>query len=245
MKSKKLLKSNTNDEKEPLEFKVLQFPFNFQPGTKSSIEFHEALQECTKESVFKSEAIQMILLYKWGLVRKFAIINATVLASFAIFLFFYIEFAFKDPKFVYALTGFGIYFLINEAINIYTSSFYEYFDLWNSIDFLGILLIFVHCISKLVVLHGLADENNVVFRNKMFSPSGMAIFSIINFLAWVRVISSLRIFTKTRALIRLVVQTMKDMIAFAIVLLVGIITFIICLDILNSTSDMKSFEGLG
>ena len=52
-------------EGEPIEYKSLKFKYNFQMGTKSSIKFHESLRDTDNDELFKSEAIQRILRYKW------------------------------------------------------------------------------------------------------------------------------------------------------------------------------------
>lgn len=59
------------------------------------------------------------------------------------------------------------------------------------------------------------------------------LLGLLNFLVWIRLISFLRIFGATRALIRLLVETMTDMGAFTAVLGMGIITFITCYHILE------------
>ena len=56
--------------------------------------------------------------------------------------------------------------------------------------------------------------------------------AVINLLVWLKIIASLRIFKMTRAFIRLILETMKDMISFALVLIVAMITFIMSFIIL-------------
>ncbi len=51
------------------------------------------------------------------------------------------------------------------------------------------------------------------------------LLAIINFLTWFRAISYLRLFKQTRSLIRLIIEVIKDMKAFAIVLFLSIICF--------------------
>jgi hypothetical protein len=61
----------TTDEM-PITYKSTKWVYNFAPGSRDSIDFHQALEETESVTVFKSEVIQMILDYKWGLVRKYA-----------------------------------------------------------------------------------------------------------------------------------------------------------------------------
>ena len=53
--AKKYLILDDRDESEsqpPIEFKALKFKYNFQPGTKNSINFHEALADSLQENIF-------------------------------------------------------------------------------------------------------------------------------------------------------------------------------------------------
>ena len=56
-------------------------------------------------------------------------------------------------------------------------------------------------------------------------------------LVWFRVLSFLRLFKKTRALIRLILEVCKDMYAFTMVLIIAIIAFSITYDITVTTGD--------
>lgn len=51
------------------------------------------------------------------------------------------------------------------------------------------------------------------------------LLAIVNILSWFRAISYLRLFKQTRSLIRLIIEVIKDMKAFTIVLLMAIICF--------------------
>lgn len=56
-KAKKLINEEKTEEDGPLEFKSTKFKYNFVPGSRSSIEFHEALDQTEAKDVFKSETI--------------------------------------------------------------------------------------------------------------------------------------------------------------------------------------------
>ena len=64
--------AESQGEVAPIEFRCTKFQYNFVPGSQSSINFHTSLQETTTEDVFQSEIVQMILKYKWHLVKKYA-----------------------------------------------------------------------------------------------------------------------------------------------------------------------------
>lgn len=91
----------------------------------------------------------MILKYKWALVRRFSIVNATILLFFAILTIIYLQLGFRNSGYIYAFIGFGIYFLVNESISVYINSIGYFADIWNVIDISRIILIFVYSIIKL------------------------------------------------------------------------------------------------
>ena len=61
------------------------------------------------------------------------------------------------------------------------------------------------------------------------------VLGVVNILSWFRLMSFLRLFKKTRALIRLVIEVIKDMGAFVIVLTMALLSFSITYNIFNGT----------
>ena len=47
----------TQGESEPIEFKYLEFKYNFSYGSQDSIELHDALNKCKDKEIFKSEGL--------------------------------------------------------------------------------------------------------------------------------------------------------------------------------------------
>lgn len=69
--------------------------------------------------------------------------------AFAILLIVFLEIGFTQRPYVYAILGFGGYFLINEFIAILVNHIGYFLDFWNYIDLARITLIFVYSIIKL------------------------------------------------------------------------------------------------
>jgi hypothetical protein len=59
------------------------------------------------------------------------------------------------------------------------------------------------------------------------------ILALLNIIVWFRLVSFLRLFRATRALIRLVIEIVKDMSGFIIVLLMAIMAFSITFNIFS------------
>lgn len=51
------------------------------------------------------------------------------------------------------------------------------------------------------------------------------LLAVLTMLVWIRIISFLRLFSQTRSLIRLLIEVIKDMIPFMLVLLIGVGAF--------------------
>jgi len=68
--AQKLLQKMDEDDENalPLVFKGIQFQYNFEPGSESSIKFLDVLKDANLET-FRSSTIHAILNYKWSLVK--------------------------------------------------------------------------------------------------------------------------------------------------------------------------------
>ena len=106
-------------------------------------------------------------------------------------------------------------------------------EFWNYIDITRIAIIYGYSIMKLMKI---SEINDIVAKGGTppeTETSELIIFTILNFIVWMRFIANLRIFDTTRGLIRLVTETMKDMLAFAIVLVLGMMAILNCYHVLR------------
>lgn len=70
------------------------------------------------------------------------------------------------------------------------------------------------------------------------------LLAVLTMIVWIRLLSYLRLFKQTRALIRLVIEVGKDMGAFAVVLSMAVLAFAITYNIVeNSLSPDNTFTG--
>ena len=58
------------DDLLPVQFKTIMMDINLTPGSTESIEFHKELGNTDATDIFKTEAIQKILKYKWQQSKK-------------------------------------------------------------------------------------------------------------------------------------------------------------------------------
>jgi hypothetical protein len=115
------------------------------------------------------------------------------------------------------MLGFGVIFLVIEFFQIYMNKLSYLQDFWNVFDFARGALIIVYCIRKL----GEGEEIQDVDHSKINDY----LLATLTILSWFRGISYLRLFKQTRSLIRLIIEVIKDMKAFSIVLLFALSGF--------------------
>ena len=74
------------DENDPIQFKRIAMALNFIPGSYESIQFHQALAHTKIKGIFKTEAIKMIVKYKWDQNRLImTVVSASDLLIFLTF----------------------------------------------------------------------------------------------------------------------------------------------------------------
>lgn len=114
------------------------------------------------------------------------------------------------------LLGLGLVFLAIECYQIYMNKLQYLQDFWNVFDFSRCTITICYTGLRLYYVH-----TDMVDESHMFDY----LLAIVNILSWFRAISYLRLFKQTRSLIRLIIEVIKDMKAFTIVLLMAIICF--------------------
>mmetsp|Transcript_39910 Transcript_39910/g.38461 ORF Transcript_39910/g.38461 Transcript_39910/m.38461 type:complete len:229 (-) Transcript_39910:558-1244(-) len=214
----------------PVIFKSFRFLYNFIPGSRASMELHNSLHQTRSKTIFESEAIRILLKYKWDLVRGYAYFGAILSLVLVVLLFIFNEMGRDYQVLMVPILLLGLLFMIIDLfqmvqnIQAYLTSF------WNLFDLLRFFFIVIFACVALTIEEPEGD------REERDDEYYYYILAILNFIAWIRLLSYLRLFRQTRALIRLVVEVCKDMIAFLIVLFCAIITFSI---ILRITSTFK------
>jgi hypothetical protein len=113
-------------------------------------------------------------------------------------------------------------------------------DFWNLIDLGRCILLFYYAIAKI----------NFIYSHDGYNPSEITqpeyydyILAVLTFLVWFRVLSLLRLFETTRALIRLILEVCNDMLAFTIVLSIAILGFATTYGILLPGDESKNLTG--
>ncbi|CDW84994.1 wd-40 repeat protein [Stylonychia lemnae] len=215
------------DNDEPLVFKTLQIPFNMQPGSQSSINLHRTLSQ-SELTAFRAESVQAILTYKWDLVKRIVYLNGLIYLFYMAVLFTFIQ-TYHEIS-LYFLIAFGFYFMGFEILQICLNRLSYLGDFWNIFDFLRVLLLIFF------IYNAFKHED----WNK--SQSMLQLLGTLNFLSWVRALSFLRLFQKTRIFIRLLVEVIYDMIPFMIVLIGAVLGISLSFEVINDISMLEALK---
>lgn len=134
------------DGAQPIEYQSTMFKYNLKPGSMSSINFHQALDDTEANSVFGSTSVQKILEYKWDRVKTFA--HSLTIFYFLYLAWLYVAFAYLEmSEFgITILFVFGLIFAAFEILQISLNPIAYMQDRWNFLDLLRCLFIFSYCL---------------------------------------------------------------------------------------------------
>lgn len=86
----------------------------------------------------------MILVYKWGLVKKYAYGQALLLLIFAVLLFIHAEFGRNDTTLIWACGIYGCWFALMELYQMGLNRLSYFTDFWNILDFARLIILFYY-----------------------------------------------------------------------------------------------------
>lgn len=186
-------------------FRTSNFRVPLNIGAKDSIEFMYSLSLCENSEVFKTLFIKAVLEYKWARVKKMLIGQALIFMSQLILLCYYAIHN-RDFNILIIIASINTFFFIYELFQMSYGLIDYIQDLWNVIDLLRILMVYIYGVFTLL-------DWNLPFTETIQ-------LLIMVLLVWFRFISYFRIFNKTRYLIRMIREVIHDMVPFLLVLAV-------------------------
>jgi len=149
--------------------------------------------------------------------------------AYIIMLFINIEYGKTGGMTTLILLGFGIYFLLFEGYQIVIRTADYFTDFWNIFDLFRALLLLYYCWADIVI--GLSEDYTA-------GPLMSYCLAALNLFSWMRAISYLRLFQDTRVLISLLVQVIKDMVGFLVVLIAALFGFMTTFSALGESETL-------
>ena len=169
------------------------------------------------EKLLTSEYVKEMTEHLWSQAIPYIYAQAAIFALFVIFLSLHIVYIDTDRvnEVLFPLlcffTGAGFLYNISE---IYLEKADYPKDPWNLVDI---------CANSLTAMY------LALYRTDSESEDRKVILAFANFACWLRVVGYFRIFEPTRYLIRMILEILKDMTAFVIILTTFIIQSALCL----------------
>ena len=186
----------------------------------------EALSNTETIEFFDLKAIQKLVDFNYPLCREYVVKKLFIPYGFFLLIFFtfmHFIYPYKEEEigkalfypFLIANVVMATYFMINEVRQLmgeglsYLASFWNYIDLVPPIG--------IYFISAVLIF----EELNI----KLDVATERGLLSVITFFMWMKLLYFLRIFQNTGYLIRMIIEVIKDMQYFFLVLLITIAAF--------------------
>ncbi|OMJ80406.1 hypothetical protein SteCoe_19361 [Stentor coeruleus] len=205
-----------------IEFLTSLVSFNMVSGSEESIEFLKSLVTSPCQDIFRSKFIQNYIDHKW---HHFILITSIQCLLYIIYMGFLCTVSitpdFNSVNIIFFSIGFTL--SLYEVLQIF-GGIREYFtDIWNMID-----------LSRTIMLIIYADS---LIKSR---SSQATVLLILNLFSWARGISYFRIFSRTRYMINLITEVIKDVLPFLIILGYSTIGFAFILMLMSLTNTVFS-----
>lgn len=182
-----------------IEFLSSAVSLNFVSGSDESISFLKSLISCPYQDIFRSKLIQYYIDDKWRILRPYVNIECAIYIVYLTLLnVISVDLRNTAVKVLFFVFGFFLSFF--EFLQIF-GGISEYFKgVWNYVD-----------ITRTVFL--------IIFATEIESIQGnySSILLILSLVSWTRGISYFRIVSKTRYMINLITEVLKDIFPFLVI----------------------------
>ena len=205
-----------------IEFLSSKVKLNFETGSEESISFLQSLIVCPQPDIFRSKLIQYYIDEKWKMIRHLVNFECSF---FIVYLILLCIIAVHNGNDALNVTFFLFGFILSlyEFLQLF-GGIKEYFqNVWNYLD-----------TARAIFLCMLAYE----FQSGNYSST----LIVLHMLSWARGISYFRVVTRTRYMINLITEVLKDVFPFLIISAYSTIAFgYILMLMAYSTNDFFSF----
>ncbi|OMJ71276.1 hypothetical protein SteCoe_30554 [Stentor coeruleus] len=195
-------------EKVPIVVYVSSIRMNIENGCDESISFIESLLKCPNKEIFRTKFIQTILTHKWGKLKKYQAIQAICYCLYLLVLSCYLIFMYENLKGLISFLIVGGLLSVYDVVQMYQAFSLFWRDIWNYFDIARLLILISYAIAY--------------YTNHEQKEHCMTLLMIISLS---RGISFFRLFNETRYIIQLLVNVLKDMRSFIILLTYSTISF--------------------
>ncbi|CDW79841.1 serine threonine protein kinase [Stylonychia lemnae] len=190
------------------------FAYNFERGSSSSLEFLKRYSEESSEEVVRSN-LRFIIAKKYDECIVFLRLQALTFYLFLVSFFIRQIFFYESLIYTIYMLLFNTIFILYEINQIQKSGVKRHFeDLWNITDMISFTLFYINCIRNFVEIE--QKDYQLVFT---------LIDNVTLICLLLRGMSTLRVFDNLRYFNNMIIEIIKDMASFTIILAYWIIGF--------------------
>lgn len=211
-------------KKEFLEYRVSLCKFHFAAGTIESLKLLNSITDCHNSELFRTQLLKAFLMFKWR--QNFAILMCETI-FFCIGLLVLTLYVLGDRRGalwkLVTLLVFNSASILQNSAKAYHSPKKFIKNAWNLLDLCRISLSFYY-----------------ITRNFIIAVPHYTGLELLTLCYWARAIGYFRIFNKYRYLLRVIMEIIKDMIPFFLILFTSSIAFAMLLCV--SQSDITFYN---
>jgi hypothetical protein len=210
-----MLKGETLEEIS-IVFRVSAFRMNLALGSLESLKFIDSLNNCSDNEVFRTQLVRSIILYKWRQVKKFVLLHDIFYVIISFFTLYYVGYSVSfDWISTIIIFATNSLFLVNEIMQV-CIGFKSYMNsLWNFIDLARVLCCYMFLVVKYQFFYG---NEKSTFDTETHKKIYQIIVISLVLLFLLRGLSLFELFDRTRSMIKVFRDIIKDSLVFLLVL---------------------------
>lgn len=213
------------------------FRMNFRPGSLESLKFLDSLANCSDHEVFRTQLVKAIILYKWRQIRFYVVIYDLFYLISSLYNLYYVAFtvpfSWLGTILIFAI---NTVFLIHEILQVFIGKKSYLKSIWNFIDIIRIVLCYVFLYLKFEYF----ESNLEPFKNLSEKRIYQSVVIVLVLVILLRGLFFFQLFDRTRSMIKVFTDVIKDSLAFLIVLATTTLAFTFLFMILDQ--DLSFFD---
>ena len=208
----------------PVILYVSSIPLNYENGSKDSIDFINSILKCPNKEIFRTKYIQSLLKSKWNSLKRYHYIQAFIYLIYISILSVYLIALYDNPYGLIMLLSVGFILSLYDFFQIYKNWVLFLADIWNYFDSARLILLITYACFH--------------YTESEYTWHGITLISMISL---IRGISFFRLFDHTRYIIKLLIEIVKGMKSFAILLAYATTSFSLIFFIYGDCSNASSY----
>ena len=187
-----------------IEFRKCKISLDLSPGSEQCIAFMRSLLNCKNLNIYKTKFIKSALIYKWRQVRWVLRVQALLYAFLVVSIILNTVYDRNNLIILSIAIFLNTIFLVNEIFKVVSDIASYFFNFWNVFDLFRILLLYTYA--------------SLTIKQNSNQQVEDILLVILTLALWSRFTGYLRIFDGIRYLNYVIIEVIKDMQSFLLIL---------------------------